>query len=71
MLEEDPALAEEWRRALEDPAFAGDPSARWLWWFRRTEFWDDTVGLMPVMRALEVPGGPTEPWPGAAVAADR
>jgi hypothetical protein len=54
-LAEDPALAAEWAAALEDPAFAADPGARWLWWYRRTPYWDDTVGRLPVFRALEAP----------------
>lgn len=54
-LAEDPALAAEWAAALEDSAFAADPGARWLWWYRRTPYWDDTVGRLPVFRALEVP----------------
>jgi len=55
MLDASPALSREWREALEDPAFAADPWARHLWWYRRTPFWDDTVGLLPYVRALEVP----------------
>jgi hypothetical protein len=54
-LAEDPALAAEWAAALEDEAFAADPGARWLWWYRRTPYWDETVGRLPVYRALEVP----------------
>lgn len=53
MLANDPALAAEWAAALEDPAFAGDRQARWLWWFRRTPYWDDTVGRLPVLRVHE------------------
>jgi len=49
----DPALAAEWAAALEDSAFAGDRQARWLWWFRRTPYWDDTVGRLPVLRVHE------------------
>ncbi|HEX2162393.1 MAG TPA: M14 family metallopeptidase [Thermoanaerobaculia bacterium] len=56
LLAEDPALAAEWEAALQDEAFAADPNARWLWWYRRTPYWDDTVGRLPVFRALEVPG---------------
>jgi hypothetical protein len=54
-LAEDPALAAEWAAALADESFAADPGARWLWWYRRTPYWDDTVGRLPVFRALEVP----------------
>lgn len=56
LLAEDPALAAEWAAALEDEAFAADAGARWLWWYERTPYWDDTVGRLPVLRALEAPG---------------
>jgi len=48
---EDPAIRAEWERALADAAFAADPAARYRWWFRRTPYWDETVGLLPVFRA--------------------
>jgi hypothetical protein len=57
----DPAVEAAWSQALEDPEFAADRNARYLWWYRRTPFWDDTVGLVPVMRRLE-------PLPSALVA---
>jgi hypothetical protein len=62
---EDPDTASDWAAALEDPAFAGDRGQRYLWWYRRTPYWDDTVGLVPIMR-LTAPGslpltGPTAP----------
>ena len=60
----DPAVAAEWKRALEDEAFAADSGARWLWWYRRTPFWDETVGLLPVARVLEPPTFSTSPWNG-------
>lgn len=65
-LEADPQLAEEWRRALEDRELATDPQARYLWWFRRTPWWDEGVGRMPYFRVMELPaeGLATEPWPG-------
>jgi len=53
MLASDPALAAEWAAALEDPAFAADRQARWLWWFRRMPYWDGTVGRLPVLRVHE------------------
>jgi hypothetical protein len=54
----DPAVAAAWARALEDPTFAGDPAARWRWWFERTPYWDETVGLLPYFRLVG-------PLPGA------
>jgi hypothetical protein len=51
----DPGIAAEWQRALAEPKLAGDPQARYLWWFRHTPYWDDTVGLMPCFRLLSAP----------------
>jgi hypothetical protein len=48
---EDPGVRAEWEAALADEAFAGDRMARYLWWYRRTPYWDDEVGLLPVYRA--------------------
>ena len=50
---DDENIAAAWNRALEDAVFAADPWARWLWWYRRTDYWDDTVGLMPVLRRMQ------------------
>ncbi len=60
----DPALAAEWQRALADPKLANDPQARYLWWFRHTPYWDDTVGLLPAFRVMAPPALHTRPWPG-------
>jgi hypothetical protein len=49
----DPKVAAEWQSALADPSFAKDSSARYEWWSRRTPYWDDTIGLMPVYRAMK------------------
>ena len=49
----DPALAAQWQKALADPAFAGDRSARYLWWFARTPHWDEQIGLYPVLRLMD------------------
>jgi hypothetical protein len=48
----DPDVAAEWNAALEDESFASSRNARYLWWYRRTKHWDDSVGLMPVLRQL-------------------
>ncbi len=48
----DPEVAAAWAQALEDPAFAADARARYLWWFARTPWCDETVGLLPYYRAL-------------------
>jgi hypothetical protein len=52
---EDPARRAEWEAALRDEAFARDPAARHRWWYRRTPYWDDTIGLLPAYRAMEAP----------------
>ena len=48
----DEAIRQEWNAALENPDFAANRSARYLWWYRRTPYWDETVGLLPVMRVM-------------------
>jgi Zinc carboxypeptidase len=59
----DPRIAGEWQQALADPKLAGDPQARYLWWFQHTPYWDETVGLMPCFRLLAAPSFKTRPWP--------
>jgi hypothetical protein len=49
----DPKTAGEWEAALREPAFAKDAAARSLWWSRRTPYWDETIGLLPVYRAMK------------------
>ena len=51
--------------ALEDEAFAADRSARYLWWYRRTPYFDREQGVLPVYR-LPVP--PPAGWPGGGAA---
>ena len=58
----DPKVAAEWQAALKDEAFAKDAQARQLWWHRRTPYWDDTVGLLPVFRSMTPLRGTTQPW---------
>jgi hypothetical protein len=58
----DPAVAAEWQRALADPKLAADPDARYLWWFHRTPYWDEAVGLLPAFRLLTPPSFHTRPW---------
>lgn len=63
-MSKDPKIAAAWQEALKDPAFAGNSSARYLWWYRRTPYWDETVGLLPVFRAPKAPAGlKTQAWP--------
>jgi hypothetical protein len=65
---DDPAVAAAWERALQDEAFAANRRARHLWWYRRTDHWDETVGLMPVMRLLTEPDLPIAPPAGGPIA---
>jgi hypothetical protein len=51
----DKKTAAEWKRSLKDESFAADDSQRYLWWYRRTPYWDETVGLLPTMRLLTPP----------------
>ena len=54
MLKKDPKLRAEWEEKLKDPKFAENTRARIEFFYRRTPYWDDTVGLLPVYR-LEKP----------------
>ncbi len=59
-----PEIAEEWNTALAtDASLASDPTARYLWWYRRTPYWDDTVGLFPVFRVTTPLEGVHSPHP--------
>lgn len=49
---EDPAIAAEWEVALQDEAFAADRWARWMWWYRKTPYWDDEVDRLPIYRRM-------------------
>ncbi|HEV7669118.1 MAG TPA: M14 family metallopeptidase [Thermoanaerobaculia bacterium] len=52
---EDSDVAKDWAEALRDEKLANDPQARYGWWYRRTPYWDETIGLMPVFRVVEGP----------------
>lgn len=59
---EDPKIAAEWQAALKDEKLAADGNARYTWWYRRTPYWDETVGLLPYFRVLRAPKLETRPW---------
>jgi hypothetical protein len=59
----DETVRSEWEAALEDPDFAKNPGARYMWWYQRTPYWDETVGLLPVMRVMAPVDLDLEPWP--------
>ena len=66
----DPATREAWETALQDEEFAANPSARWAWWYRKTPYWDKTIGLLPVLRVMTAPAVSTEPWSGPSWSID-
>jgi hypothetical protein len=53
----------EWENALENPDFAANPRARYMWWYQRTPYWDETVGLLPVLRVMNPVDLELETWP--------
>jgi len=54
MLDDD-GVQGRWEAALEDPAFASDWRARYMWWYRQTPYWDEQVGLLPIYRVMNAP----------------
>ena len=64
---DDAETAAAWKEALKDEAFAADARARYTWWYRRTPYWDATVGRLPVMRLMTAAALQTVPWRGPAV----
>jgi hypothetical protein len=59
---EDPKTAAEWQAVLKDEKFAADGNARYQWWYRRTPYWDETVGLLPYFRVMKASALETRPW---------
>jgi hypothetical protein len=57
MLAKDKKLAEEWKRRLEDPAFAKDPEARLAFFYRRTPAWEASTRVVPVFKVDRAPSG--------------
>ena len=57
MLAKDPKLTAEWEQMLRDPKFASDARARHRFFYRKTPFFEETVGLVPVFR-LDAPLSP-------------
>ncbi|HVG06359.1 MAG TPA: M14 family metallopeptidase [Thermoanaerobaculia bacterium] len=54
----DPKTAAEFQEAMKDEKLAKDPFARYQWWYRRTPYWDETIGLLPVYRVMRVMQAP-------------
>lgn len=54
-----PETRKSWEEALKDEDFANNGSARYIWWYQKTAFWDESVGLMPVYRVMKPVDLPT------------
>ncbi len=51
MMEKDPSLREEFeKRVAEDEEFAKNGWARLIFFYKRTPYWDDTIGAYPILR---------------------
>lgn len=55
----DPEIRKSWEQALKDEDFAGNGGARYIWWYQKTAFWDESIGLMPVYRVMNPVDLPT------------
>jgi hypothetical protein len=63
----DAEIRAEWEEALRDADLAANPRRRYLWWYRRTPFWDEEVGLLPALRVMDRPSFAVDAWSGAAL----
>ena len=68
MLKDDPKLAAEWDAKLKDPKFAADARARHRFFYARTPYWDESIGLLPVFRLDAPPPGLAPPATTGGVA---
>lgn len=66
MLKADPKLAAEWAAKLADPKFTASSRERYRFFYSRTPYWDESVGLLPVYR-LDAPLTPPPAAPKPAV----
>jgi hypothetical protein len=61
MMASDPKLKEEFEaKVASDPKFAADPAARLNFFYRRSPWWDTSIGLYPVGRLSSLQGVPLE-----------
>jgi hypothetical protein len=63
MMGKDPGLRAEFEKALADPVFAASPSKRLDFFFRRSPWWDNHIGVYPVGLLTAPRELPTEPLP--------
>jgi hypothetical protein len=61
LLKDDPRLAAEWEAKLKDPKFAANARERYRFFYSRTPYWDESVGLLPVYRLDAPPAGLPSP----------
>jgi hypothetical protein len=61
MAERNPKLRAEFdQKVASDPKFAADSYARLNWWYQRSPWWDQRIGLYPVGRLSTLQGVPVE-----------
>ncbi|HET6373923.1 MAG TPA: M14 family metallopeptidase [Candidatus Polarisedimenticolia bacterium] len=63
MMQKDPELKAEFEKALSDPNFASSPTKRLDFFYRRSPWWDDRIGLYPVGIVPSPRVLPVEPLP--------
>lgn len=61
MIAKNPKLKEEFdAKVASDKQFAANPYARLSWFYQRSPWWDDHIGLYPVGRLTSLDGVPTQ-----------
>lgn len=61
MMARDPKLKQEFEQKIaSDPEFAASPGARLDFFYRRSPYWDESIGLYPVGRLHSLAGVPLE-----------
>ena len=59
MIAKDPKLKDEFdAKVASDKQFAANPYARLNWFYQRSPWWDDRIGLYPVGRLTSLEGVP-------------
>ncbi len=53
MLQEDPDLRKEFEQKLKDDGFAGDPRARMRFFYERSPYFEERIGVYPVGRIVK------------------
>jgi hypothetical protein len=58
----DATLRQAWEEALRDPQLAASEERRQRWWYERSPWFDETVGMLPYYRVMATPSLTTQPW---------